>query len=64
MRLVWLFAVENMLGKISDFLGVCLSVLGLWWGPGGPWMGILPLPDVDELLCQRKMWLGWGFVVA
>ena len=28
---------------------VYLAVLRLWWGPLGPWMQKLPLPDVDEI---------------
>ena len=34
----------------GSILGVCLVVLGLWWGPVGSGVGGLPLPDVDELV--------------
>ena len=42
----------------------------VWWfwgfggGPWGPWMGKLPLPNVDEFVIWWKMWLVWVFVVA
>ena len=41
---------KNMIGKIGLFGGVCLVVLGLWWGPLGSGIWGLPLPDVDELV--------------
>ena len=48
----------------GSFCRVFPAVLGLWWGPRGPWMGKIPLPDVDDILWWSNMWLVWVFVVA
>ena len=52
--LVWKHNREN-----GSFWGVCLAVLGLWWGPRGPWMGKSPLPDVDEYVEEKCCWCGY-----
>ena len=50
--------------KKGSFWRVFLTVLGLFWGPQGPWRGKIPLPDVDEILWWSNMWLVLVFVVA
>ena len=52
--LVWKHNREN-----GSFWGVSLAVLGLWWGPRGPWMGKSPLPDVDEYAEEKCCWCGY-----
>ena len=42
----------------GSFWGVCLVVLGLWWGPKGSEMWELPFPQVNELGLSKKKYLG------
>ena len=55
---------RNMIGKMGLFGGLCLVVLGRWWGLQGSEMCELTFPGVDELGWGRKSRLGRYFGLA